>query len=217
VETSAEPAILTEGLTKRFGAFTAVDHVHRRVEAGKLYGFLGPNSAGKSTTLRVLCGILEPSEGSGGRAPIHLWLAINTDVRNLPTIVLGEARDVESQKLLEAFANTTCFNLRFQARSLDEVGRLIDRGEAKVGIVIPPDFPERIRGRGAAAVQVIVDASDPQVAQYFLPITCFLRIIRGIVLKGTGLADLWPDVWPLVAFRAVIFTLAVLRFRKSLD
>jgi ABC-2 type transport system permease protein len=44
-----------------------------------------------------------------------------------------------------------------------------------------------------------------------------LRIIRGIVLKGTGLADLWPDVWPLIAFGAVIFTLSVLRFRKSLD
>jgi hypothetical protein len=39
----------------------------------------------------------------------------------------------------------------------------------------------------------------------------------GIVLKGIGLAELWPDVWPLVAFGAVIFTLAVLRFRKSLD
>ena len=65
METSAEPAVLTEGLTKRFGAFTAVDHVDLRVEAGELYGFLGPNGAGKSTTLRMLCGILEPTEGSG--------------------------------------------------------------------------------------------------------------------------------------------------------
>jgi ABC-2 type transport system ATP-binding protein len=65
VETSAEPAVLTQGLTKRFGAFTAVDHVDLRVEAGELYGFLGPNGAGKSTTLRMLCGILEPTEGSG--------------------------------------------------------------------------------------------------------------------------------------------------------
>jgi ABC-2 type transport system ATP-binding protein len=62
---SAEPAVLTEGLTKRFGAFTAVDHVDLRVEAGELYGFLGPNGAGKSTTLRMLCGILEPTDGSG--------------------------------------------------------------------------------------------------------------------------------------------------------
>jgi ABC-2 type transport system permease protein len=60
----------------------------------------------------------------------------------------------------------------------------------------------------------------PEPAQYFariLPITYFLRVIRGIVLKGIGLADLWPDVWPMVAFGAAIFTLAVLRFRKSLD
>ena len=63
--TPAEPAVLTEGLTKRFGAFTAVDHVDLRVEAGELYGFLGPNGAGKSTTLRMLCGILEPTDGKG--------------------------------------------------------------------------------------------------------------------------------------------------------
>jgi ABC-2 type transport system permease protein len=331
--------------------------------------------------------------------------AINTDVRHLPTVVLDEVRDVETQKLLEAFVNTQYFTLRYQARSLDEIARLIDRGDAKVGIVIPPDYSERLRGRGAAAIQVIVDASDPQVAvsavnaatalgldrsieilrqggrgtdagldvrvrawynpdqesalfivpgligallmqttitimavavvrerergtlealvvsplkrweimlgkilpnllvaygqmtlalmvahyifavpirgsvallyalaavfmlgtlgigiyvstlsrtvpqamqlgflailpsiylsgllfplegmpepaQYFariLPITYFLRIIRGIVLKGIGLDDLWPDVWPLIAFGVVIFTLAVLRFRKSLD
>jgi ABC-2 type transport system ATP-binding protein len=57
--------VVTEGLTRRFGRFTAVDHVDLRVEAGQLYGFLGPNGAGKSTTLRMLCGILEPSEGTG--------------------------------------------------------------------------------------------------------------------------------------------------------
>ena len=63
--TAVEPAVQTEGLTKRFGAYTAVDHVDLRVDAGELYGFLGPNGAGKSTTLRMLCGILEPTEGTG--------------------------------------------------------------------------------------------------------------------------------------------------------
>jgi ABC-2 type transport system permease protein len=60
----------------------------------------------------------------------------------------------------------------------------------------------------------------PEPAQYLarlLPITYFLRIVRGIVLKGVGLQHLWPEVWPLVLFGAVIFTLSVLRFRKSLD
>jgi ABC-2 type transport system ATP-binding protein len=61
----ADAAVVTRGLTKRFGAFTAVDRVDLAVRQGELYGFLGPNGAGKSTTLRMLCGILEPSEGGG--------------------------------------------------------------------------------------------------------------------------------------------------------
>ncbi len=61
----AEYAVVTEGLTKRFGSLTAVDHLDLRVGAGDLYGFLGPNGAGKSTTLRMLCGIIEPTEGRG--------------------------------------------------------------------------------------------------------------------------------------------------------
>src|SRR5438445_4521708 len=53
-----------DGLTKRFGAFTAVDHVSFSVAKGSIFGFLGPNGSGKSTVIRMLCGILEPSEGT---------------------------------------------------------------------------------------------------------------------------------------------------------
>jgi ABC-type multidrug transport system ATPase subunit len=53
-----------EGLTKRFGHFTAVDHVTFSVGRGSIFGFLGPNGSGKSTVIRMLCGILEPSEGT---------------------------------------------------------------------------------------------------------------------------------------------------------
>src|SRR3954469_9466383 len=59
-----EPMIQCEGLTKRFGAFTAVDHVLFSVGKGSIFGFLGPNGSGKSTMIRMLCGILEPTEGS---------------------------------------------------------------------------------------------------------------------------------------------------------
>ncbi len=58
-------AVVTRGLTKRFGKVVAVDHLDLAVRRGELYGFLGPNGAGKSTTLRMLCGILEPSDGDG--------------------------------------------------------------------------------------------------------------------------------------------------------
>jgi ABC-2 type transport system ATP-binding protein len=59
--------ILTEGLTKRFKDFTAVNEVSFSVSPGEVFGFLGPNGAGKTTTIRMLCGILPPS---GGRALI---------------------------------------------------------------------------------------------------------------------------------------------------
>jgi ABC-2 type transport system ATP-binding protein len=61
---SEQAAILTHGLTRRFGKLTAVDHVDLCVPAGSIYGFLGPNGSGKSTTIRMLCGLLRPSEGT---------------------------------------------------------------------------------------------------------------------------------------------------------
>jgi len=56
-------AILTQGLTKKFGDFVAVDEVSFAVSPGEVFGFLGPNGAGKTTTIRMLCGILLPTAG----------------------------------------------------------------------------------------------------------------------------------------------------------
>jgi len=59
----SSPVILTEGLTRRFGSFTAVDHLNLEVQAGQVLGYLGPNGSGKTTTIRMLLGLLHPSEG----------------------------------------------------------------------------------------------------------------------------------------------------------
>lgn len=56
-------AVVTENLVKRFGSFVAVDHVSFRVPRGMIFGFLGPNGSGKTTTIRMLLGLLQPSEG----------------------------------------------------------------------------------------------------------------------------------------------------------
>jgi ribosome-dependent ATPase len=58
------PAIEAHGLTQRFGAFTAVDHVNFRIERGEIFGFLGSNGCGKTTTMKMLTGLLPPTEGT---------------------------------------------------------------------------------------------------------------------------------------------------------
>jgi ABC-type multidrug transport system ATPase subunit len=58
------PTIVTEHLTKRFGSLTAVSDVSFSVEEGEIYGFLGPNGSGKSTVIRMLCGLLSPTDGT---------------------------------------------------------------------------------------------------------------------------------------------------------
>ena len=66
-------AVATQGLTKRFGSQVAVDTVDLAVPRGAVYGFLGPNGSGKTTTIRMLLGLVRPTSGShtllGGRIP----------------------------------------------------------------------------------------------------------------------------------------------------
>ena len=62
---NGEPAIDVRGMTKRFGERTVVDHVDLQVHTGQIYGFLGPNGSGKTTFLRMLCGLLRADDGSG--------------------------------------------------------------------------------------------------------------------------------------------------------
>ena len=124
-----------------------------------------------------LCGIIAKEFIQLGRDKLALTLAlfvpvamlfifgwaINTDVKHVPTVVFDQSGSVEARRLLEAFANSQYFDLTTRASSHRELTRMIDAGEAKVGIVIPPDFARQLTRR-AVDVQVIVDASDPQVA-----------------------------------------------------
>jgi len=60
----------------------------------------------------------------------------------------------------------------------------------------------------------------PDWAQWIgavLPLTHFLHLVRGIMLKGNTLAELWPNIWPILAFMAVILALGLLVYRRTLD
>ncbi len=58
-----ETVIKVENLTRKFGDFVAVDHINFEVQSGEVIGYLGPNGSGKTTTIRMLLGLLKPSDG----------------------------------------------------------------------------------------------------------------------------------------------------------
>ena len=73
-----EAVIRTQGLTKRYGATVAVDHIDLEVCAGEIVGILGPNGSGKTTTILMLLGLTEPTSG---RAMVATWSSGRTSQR----------------------------------------------------------------------------------------------------------------------------------------
>jgi len=70
-------AIEAKDLTKKFGSFTAVDHITFDVDQGEIFGFLGANGAGKTTAMRMLCGLLSPTSGEGRVAGYDIYRDAN--------------------------------------------------------------------------------------------------------------------------------------------
>jgi ABC-2 type transport system permease protein len=90
--------------------------------------------------------------------------AIQTEVKHIPTVVFDQSLSASSRDMLEAFSASGYFDITHAADSYDDVTRRIDSGEARVGIIFPPDFARQVKRGVPAAVQVIVDASDSMVS-----------------------------------------------------
>src|SRR5439155_1254278 len=242
--------------------------------------------------------------------------AIQTDVRNLPAVVLDESRTPESREIIYAFQNTGNFRIVAYVDGRSALDRAIARGDAQAAIVVPYQYPRDLARGRTATLQIIVDASDPlasqaaiaaagavaqirnlvilthaagraslplearvrprynpglrspnfiiaslalglfvstlvrtqqqamqasfgfmlpnillsgfmfprqampEIAQWLgllVPLTYFLKVVRGILLKGVGLEALWREVLVLAGFAVLLIALSVRRFRKTLD
>jgi ABC-2 type transport system ATP-binding protein len=97
--------IVTNNLTRRFGSFTAVDHVTFHVQRGEVFGFLGSNGSGKSTTIRMLCGLLAPSEGEARVA----GLDVHTQASQISTRIGYMSQKVSLYANLTAQENVQFF------------------------------------------------------------------------------------------------------------
>src|SRR5438309_6515436 len=86
--------------------------------------------------------------------------ALDTDVKHMATIVYDEDRTVESRQFVDRFVNTETFRIVGQASSPDEIASRIRKGDAYVGIMIPPQFTRDLRAGHPVQVQVLVDGSN---------------------------------------------------------
>lgn len=123
-----EYAVETEGLTRRFGSFVAVDYIDIKVPKGQLYGFLGLNGAGKTTTIRMLTTLLPPSAGTA-RLWGHDVVNEPLEVRKLVGLVSDETSESQStwtaREYLAYFA---------RIRKHPEVDREVERILDNVGL-----------------------------------------------------------------------------------
>jgi len=93
-----------------------------------------------------------------------LGYAATNDVRNVPLAVFDQDRGPAARALLDAYRAADYFKLSFEVDSEDEIRRLIDYGQARAGLIIPPDYSKKILTDGNAAIAFVLDGSDPTVA-----------------------------------------------------
>ncbi|WMJ76916.1 MULTISPECIES: ABC transporter permease [unclassified Sedimentibacter] len=94
--------------------------------------------------------------------------AASTSVDHIPTVVYNNDIGGESSELLDSFVNSQYFDLDYNANSIQEIEEYIDNGDAKAGIVIPPEYSQDLKNGKTAQIQLIVDGSDPTTAQTIL-------------------------------------------------
>jgi beta-exotoxin I transport system ATP-binding protein len=142
----ADTAIVTSGLTKRYGSARGIEDVSFEVSRGEVFGFLGPNGAGKTTTIRTLLGLLRPTSGGASILGYDVWrdgVAARARAGFLPGEFTFDEQ-VTGEELLDLFADLRGVDDRTYARSLARrfdadlerpLGELSRGNRQKVGLV----------------------------------------------------------------------------------
>lgn len=129
-------AIVVEDLTKQFDGFTAVDHIHFSVSPGEVFGYLGPNGSGKTTTIRMLLGLLRPTVGTGQ----VLGMDIDRDAEKIRPQVgymsqkFALYNDLDAIQNLDFYAGVySVANRRQRVQEVLELVGLPDQARARTG------------------------------------------------------------------------------------
>jgi ABC-2 type transport system ATP-binding protein len=186
----SEAAIVARELTRRFGSFTAVDHVSFEVPPGEIFGYLGANGAGKSTTIRMLCGLVAPTSGEAtvaghdvARAPQAVKASIGYMSQKFSLYL-----DLRVRENLEFMGGAYGLSGAALARRIDEV--LDATALADVRDALTGALPGGVRQRVALANAIlhrprILFLDEPTAGVDPLARRHFWRLIRDLSRGGT--------------------------------
>jgi ABC-2 type transport system permease protein len=136
-----------------------------------------------------------------------LGYAATNDIRQVPLAVFDQDRGPAARQLLDAYRASDYFSVAFDVQTEQEISDLIDGGDARVGLIIPPDYTEQLRGNGVGQVVFILDGSDPTVASTALSAAQLIgqslstevmaeRLARkGQALASSAPVDVRTQVW----------------------
>jgi len=131
---------------------------------------------------------------------IIFGFAIDMDIQHIPTVVFDMDRGAESRRFVEALGNTGTFDIVGEVLSARAIDERIVAGEAKVGVIVPPDFEARMLRGEQGRVQVLIDGSESTVATNAMLTSGLVGQIRGMARAGVNPATLPIEVRPRVLF-----------------
>lgn len=137
--------------------------------------------------------------------------AVTSDVKNVKLVIYDGDKTVESRNLVTKYANSNYFKIYKMVESYNDVEKIIGKGDAKVGLVVPDNFARDIRRGGTSQIQILVDGSDPSVARtaaaYSVMIANDYSVkVKEVDLKRMGkeLAASAVDVRPRVLYNPML-------------
>jgi ABC-2 type transport system permease protein len=116
---------------------------------------------------------------------VAFGFALDNDVKHMATVVLNEDRTTESRQMVEKFVNTQTFRVVGEVQSVEELSEAIRRGQAYVGLQIPPDFTRNLLAGRGAQVQVLIDGSSSTIALQALQTSMGVALRESLMMTMT--------------------------------
>jgi ABC-2 type transport system permease protein len=133
---------------------------------------------------------------------IAFGYALDTDVKHMAMVILNEDRTVDSRQFIDRFVNTETFRVVGEAQSIEEMASQIRRGDAYVGLQIPPKFTQHVRAGQPAQVQLLIDGSNSTTALQAMNTGLSVALTQSLqsLLRETGRSGMPIDIRPQMLY-----------------